>query len=215
MRILMALFGTLLSLNLYAQAAPYSEGKEYFAITPEVRPVDSSKIEVTEVFAYSCPHCFHFEPMVDAWAKKQGDDVKFVQSHAMWNPQMEPHLRGFYTSIALKIKDKTHMAVFNALHMEHKTLSSAEEWAELFALYGVPKEKALSTYNSFGVSSQIKQAEARARNYKITSTPEMVVEGRYRINASAAGGHEAMLQVVDYLVAKVRAERARSVAPAN
>ena len=210
MRILVALLGWMISWNLYAQAAPYTEGKEYMEIVPAVRGADESKIEVTEVFAYSCPHCFHFEPIVEAWAKKQKPDVKFIQSHAMWSPQMEPHLRGFYTSIALKIKNKTHMAVFNAIHLEHKNLVNAEQWADFFATYGISKEKAISTYNSFGVSSQIKQAEARARSYKITSTPEMVVDGKYRIGAREAGGQEEMLKVVDYLVTKIRAERARA-----
>ena len=132
MRILVAFMGAFLSLGVAAQALKYTEGKDYQLITPAVATADSSKIEVTEVFAYSCPHCFHFEPLVEAWAKKQGVDVSFVQSHAMWTPQMEPHLRGFYTSITLGIKNKTHMAVFNTLHIEHKNLGNAEQWADFF-----------------------------------------------------------------------------------
>ena len=85
---------------------------------------------------------------------------------------------------------------------------TAEQWADFFTNYGVDKAKALSTYNSFGVTSQIKQAEARARSYKITGTPEMVVDGKYRISSRLAGGHAEMLKVVDFLVAKIRAERA-------
>jgi protein dithiol oxidoreductase (disulfide-forming) len=207
MRILVALMGAFLSFGVAAQALKYTEGKEYQLITPAVATADSSKIEVTEVFAYSCPHCFHFEPMVSAWAKKQAADVQFIQTHAMWSPQMEPHLRGFYTAVTLKIKDKTHLAAFNAIHLEHKNLDNAEQWADFFSLYGVPKEKAIKTYNSFGVSSQIKQAEARQRGYKVTGTPEMVVEGKYRISSRETGGQKEMLEVVDFLVEKVRRER--------
>jgi protein dithiol oxidoreductase (disulfide-forming) len=209
MRVLVALLGLMLSLNLYAQMAPYAEGKQYFAITPAVATADPSKIEVTEVFAYSCPHCFHFEPIVEAWAAKQKSDVNFVQSHAMWFPAMEPHLRGFYTSLTLGIKDKTHMAAFNAMHLEHKNLANAEQWADFFETFDVPRDKALSTYNSIEVTNLVKQAETRARDYKITSTPEMVVEGKYRVSTRDAGGQEEMLKVVDYLVAKERADRNR------
>lgn len=209
MRILVALLGLVFSLSACAQEASseYQEGKHYEVLEQAVRTTDPSKIEVAEVFAYSCPHCFDFEPLLHAWEKKQAGDVYLSQTHAMWNPQMEPMVRGYYTSIALKVKEKTHMDVFKALHLEHKQIVTAEQWAEFFSGYGIDKAKALSTFNSFGVTSQIKQAEARARSYKVTGTPEMVVDGKYRISARLAGGHAEMLKVVDFLVAKVRAER--------
>lgn len=210
MRILVALVGLVFSLSACAQeqAGTYKEGQHYVVLEQPVRTSDPSKIEVAEVFSYSCPHCFDFEPMLQAWEKQQPEDVYLSQTHAMWSPQMEPLIRGYYTSIALKIKDKTHMAIFNALHLERKSINNADQWADFFATYGVEKAKTLSTYNSFGVTSQIKQAEARARGYKITGTPEMVVDGKYRITSRLAGGHAEMLKVVDFLVAKIRAERA-------
>lgn len=209
MRILVALLGLVFSLNACAQEASseYQEGKHYEILEQAVRTTDPSKIEVAEVFAYSCSHCFDFEPLIQAWEKKQPADVYLSQTHAMWNPQMEPLVRGYYTSIALKVKEKTHMAIFNALHLERKQIVTAEQWADFFAAYGVDKAKALSTFNSFGVTSQIKQAEARARGFKVTGTPEMVVEGKYRVSSRLAGSHAEMLKVVDFLVAKTRAER--------
>lgn len=209
MRILVALMGLVFSLSVCAQEkqSEYLEGQHYVLLEQPVRTADPSKIEVAEVFAYSCPHCFHFEPLLHAWEKKQLADVYLVQTHAMWNPQMEPLIRGYYTSVTLKIKEQSHMAVFNALHMEQKNLNTAEQWADFFAAYGVDKAKAISTYSSFGVTSQIKQAEARARGYKVTGTPEMVVNGKYRISSRLAGGHEEMLKVVDFLVAKERAAK--------
>ena len=209
MRMLAALMGLVFSLSACAQEASseYLEGQHYVSLEQPVRTSDPSKIEVAEVFAYSCPHCFDFEPLLHAWEKKQAGDVYLSQTHAMWNPQMEPLVRGYYTSIALKVKEKTHMDVFKAMHLEGKQIVTAEQWADFFAAYGVDKAKGLSTFNSFGVTSQIKQAEARARGYKVTGTPEMLVEGKYRVSARLAGGHAEMLKVVDFLVAKARAER--------
>lgn len=209
MRILVALLGLVFSLSACAQdkAEEYLEGKQYVLLEQPVRTADPSKIEVAEVFAYSCPHCFHFEPLLQAWEKKQAGDVYVVQTHAMWNAGMEPLMRGYYTSVTLKIKDKAHMAVFNALHLEHKSFNSAEDWADFFVAYGVDKAKTISTYNSFGVTSQIKQAEARARSYKVTGTPELVVNGKYRVSSRLTGGHEEMLKVVDFLIAKERAAK--------
>ena len=212
MRVFVALIGLVLSLSACAQESTekYLEGRDYFLLEQPVRTADASKIEVAEVFSYHCSHCLHFESILQAWEKQQLKDVNFVQTHAQWNAQMEPLIRGYYTSVALKIKDKTHMAIFNAFQVEHKPFATAEDWADFFAGYGVDKQKAISTYNSFGVNSQILQAVARAKGYKISGTPEMVVEGKYRISSRLEGGQEAMLKVVDFLVAKVRAERAQA-----
>lgn len=216
MRILVALSSIFLSLAAFAAEAPpaadkavtYTAGKEYEVLAEPVRPLDPNKIEVSEVFAYTCPHCMHFEPLIEAWIKKQQSDVSLVQIHTMWAPQMEPYQRGYYTVLTLKVKDKVQLAVFDAVHTQHKELSNAQAWADFLAPYGVDKKAVLSTYDSFGVTSQIKQADARTRGYKITGTPELVVDGKYRINATMAGGHEGMLKVAQFLVDKIRAERA-------
>jgi len=215
MRILVALASVLFSFAAFAadttptaDQTTFTEGKEYVVLTEPVRPADPSKIEVSEVFAYTCPHCMHFEPLVEAWIKKQQPDVNLVQIHTMWSPQMEPYQRGYYTVVTLKVKDKVQLAVFDAVHTKHIELSNAQAWADFLATYGVDKKAVLSTYDSFGVTSQIKQADARTRGYKITGTPELVIDGKYRISSTTAGGHEGMLKVAQYLVDKIRAERA-------
>ncbi len=219
MRILVALTGMLFSLSVFAAntssvvvassaaAVNYIEGKDYTLLDEPVRPTNPSKIEVAEVFAYTCPHCMHFEPILDAWAKKQPADVNFVQTHTSWRADMEPYQRGFYTAVTLKVKDKVQMAVFNAIHVERKELATAQAWADFLSAYGVDKQTVLKTYDSFGVTSQINQANARTRAYKTTGTPEMVVEGKYRISTRTSGTQEDMLKVVQFLIDKSRAER--------
>jgi protein dithiol oxidoreductase (disulfide-forming) len=189
------------------QKVSYIEGKDYMLIEEPVRTADPSKIEVAEVFAYTCPHCFHFQPLLDAWAKKQPADVALVQTHTKWGPQMEPYQRGFYTMVALKVKDKAQMVVFNAIHVERKELNTAQAWADLLAPLGVDKQSVLKTFDSFGVTSQINQADARTRGYKISGTPELVVEGKYRISTRSGGSQEDLLKVAQFLIEKVRAER--------
>jgi len=198
--------GLLMSfLASFASAENYSEGKDYVQLPEQVRPADPSKIEVAEVFSYACPHCFHFEPLLSAWAKKQPADVLLVQTHASFGrPDWTSYQRGYYTAIALKIKDKVQDPIFNNIHVAHKELSSPQDWADFFANYGVDKETTLKTFNSFWVNSQINQAEARTRNFKVNSTPTLVVDGKYRITATK---HEDMLAIAQFLVDKARAER--------
>ena len=65
-------------------------------------------------------------------------------------------------------------------------------------------------FNSFGVTSQVRQAESRARSARITGTPEMVVAGKYRISTRKAGSQAAMLKIAEFLIEKERAAAAGS-----
>lgn len=190
-----------------AAAQAFKAGEHYAVLDTPVRTSNPNKIEVTEVFWYGCSHCFHFESSVQQWKKTIAEDVNFRHSPAMWNGPMEIHARAFYTAKALGVMDKLHQPLFNALNLERRALKNADEIGALFATHGVAKADFLKAFNSFGVTSQVKQADARARSYKITGTPEMIVEGKYRVSARSAGGQGKMLEVVNYLVEMERAKR--------
>ena len=56
--------------------------------------------------------------------------------------------------------------------------------------------------------SKVQQAQNRIRkNYLIQGTPEIIVNGKYRISGSMAGGQAQMLEVADYLIALERQEK--------
>ena len=211
MRSILAVFALMMSLVACADEqspkAVYKEGTHFAVLDNPVRTRNPNKIEVTEVFWYGCGHCFKFEPMVHQWEKQQAEDVDFQQSPAMWNGAMEIHARAYYVSKALGVLDLTHQPMFNALNLQRKPLNNVDQLGAFFAELGVDSDKFQKAYKSFGVNSQVKQADARARSYKITGTPEIVVDGKYRVSARMAGGQAEMLKVVDYLVAKIRAEK--------
>ena len=205
----MRMFAVLVGLVLgavvsVANAAGYTEGKDYEVLATQVRPADASKIEVAEVFSFLCPHCHRFEPLIQAWAKKQPADVVLVQTHASFNHNWPIYQRGFYTMQALGVKDKAQEGVFTSIYVGKQEMLTAEAWANFLVTYGVDKQKTLSTFNSFGVNSQVKQADNRVRDLKITSTPSVIVDGRFRVLVS---NHEEMLKVAQFLVDKVRTER--------
>ena len=212
MRMFAALIGLVVGFSVAATsfaasvAAGYTEGKDYVVLAQRVVPADAKKIEVAEFFSYACPSCYKFEPHLQAWAKKLPADVALVQTHVSFNrPDWANYQRGYYTILSLGVKDKVQEAVFNSIYIANKNLSGAQDWANFLSLYGVDKQKTLSTYNSFGVNSQVKQAEARARDFKIPSTPALIVDGRFRITVTS---QEEMIRVAQFLVDKVRAARA-------
>lgn len=188
-------------------AEEYVEGTHYELISPAVRTADSEKIEVAEFFWYGCGHCYTFEPVLTQWKKGLADDVDFRGSPAIWNAKMEIHASAFYTAEVLGVLDTMHPIIFQAMNVDGKRLSSESEIKELFTANGVAADDFDKAFNSFGVSSQVRQANSRARAAKITGTPALMVNGKYQISTRQAGSQAGMLKVADYLIAKERAAK--------
>ncbi len=211
MRILTLVLGFVVALGACAQEpapAKYTEGKDYKVLAKPVRTITPGKIEVTEAFSYTCGHCYNFEPRIHAWEKAMPEDVALVKLPVIWRPSMQMLARIMYTGQALGMQHEVDARVFAAIHKEKNKLASEGAIAAIFEELGVDKDKFKKTFNSFGVSSKVQQADARTRNMKVTGTPQMIVDGRFTVAATKGMGHEGMLEVVDFLVAKVRAERA-------
>jgi thiol:disulfide interchange protein DsbA len=86
------------------------------------------------------------------------------------------------------------------MNLKKNKLASKKAIGKVFLAQGVDLDKFNKTFDSFGVVSATKQADARQRSYNVRGTPEMVVNGKYRINAKMAGGQGGMLKVADYLI---------------
>lgn len=196
---------SLLTLPFVAQAEEaFVAGKDYDIINPALRTAEPDKIEAVEFFWYGCGHCYSFEPVLAKWKKTLGDDVAFRGIPAMWGGAMEQHAKAYYAARVLGVAEKMDQAMFQALNVDRKPLRSDDEIAELFVQNGVAEEDFYKAYNSFGVSSQVRQANATARAAKITGTPAMMVNGKYLIGPRKAGSTANMLKIADFLIEKER-----------
>ncbi|MFL0797794.1 MAG: thiol:disulfide interchange protein DsbA/DsbL [Cellvibrionaceae bacterium] len=182
----------------------FMPGVNYEELEPQ-RTADVNRIEVKEVFWYGCSHCFSFEPLIKSWKQQQPADVQFIGMPAMWNPQMAVHARIYYTAQELSVLDAVHDAVFKAMNLNKKRMLDEKDIVPVFEAAGIDKAAFDKAWKSFTVSANVKRAQQLAPKYRIQGTPEMVVNGKYRVSAGMNGGQKGMLQVVDFLVAKERA----------
>ena len=113
----------------------------------------------------------------------------------------------YYTAEVLGVLETMGPVLFKAMNVDRKRLQSEDEIRELFVANGVSAQDFDKAFESFGVDSMVRQATARARAAKISGTPSLMVEGKYRVSARKAGGQAGMLEVVDFLVAKERQAR--------
>jgi thiol:disulfide interchange protein DsbA len=192
---------------------------EPYVTLPNPQPTDTGKkVEVIEFFAYYCPHCYAFEPMLEAWVKKQGDNIVFKRVHVPRDATVRPQQRLFFTHEAMDLLDQYHQKAFDAMHVQHLRLSSDEQVFDWAAQNGIDRAKFIETYRSFGIQARVTRAAAMLDAYGVDRWPLVVVDGRWVTSPSHAGaaaggaGNEAQqqqlaLQVMDDLVAKAKAAR--------
>ena len=138
------------------------------------------------------------------WKKSKAEDVEFMRTPAVWAKQMKAHAALYYVAESFGLPESVHTDLFVLLTKESK-LEDKNRFASVFANYDVSKEDFLKAYDSFSIKAKVKQGENRVRrNYKVGGTPEVVVNGKYRITLRMAGGPVQLFQVVDFLVDKER-----------
>ena len=189
-----------------AQEGPlkYQEGTHYLKVSqPEKPNTKAGKVQVAEVFSYSCGHCFRFDPTVDKWkADEMADNVEFVRvPTALGRPQNLMHSRAYYTAEILDVLPQVHPAIFKAIHVDKKSLYDEDQIAELFEDAGVDADTFKQTFNSFGVESRVKRAEATVRQWAVRSVPTVVVDGTYWTHGRTAGSNAKALEVANFLAA--------------
>jgi thiol:disulfide interchange protein DsbA len=182
-------------------ARTWTAGADYTLIEPPQPTSTGDKVEVVEVFSYACPHCAHFQPYADELKSKLPANAQFVLIPAVFNPSWEPFARAFYTAQTLGLVDKTHQALFDALHRDHLPLGSLEALANFYADYGTSSGNFLSTANSFVIDAKMSHGADLIRSYGIEATPTLVVNGKYRIGANSQRniGFAEMIQIALYL----------------
>ncbi|MBT4348769.1 MAG: thiol:disulfide interchange protein DsbA/DsbL [Methylococcales bacterium] len=176
--------------------------KGYENVAP-VQPVElAGKVEVLEFFWYGCPHCFSFEPVLNEWVKKQSDKINFVRVPAVFSKRWGRHAKAYFTAQALGVSEQLHADFFNAIQIKKQRLETEDQLVEFFVAHGVNEQDFRNAYQSFLVDAKMRQAKSMGPRYGVTSVPTIIINGKYRSNASIAGGQAKMLGVMDQLVAE-------------
>ena len=182
-------------------------GKDYVEISggQAFTPV-AGKVEVAEVFGYTCPHCAQFQPLIDSWKGKQPADVNVISVPAAFGGYWVTYARAFFAAEALGVLDKSHDAMFNALHVARSLSleSTPEQIGQFYAQFGVDPKTFASTMKGFAVETKLNRAKQFAMRSKVEGTPSLVVNGKYLVNVDERG-YEVMFNTVEHLVARERA----------
>lgn len=205
---LMLLLLTTLPVAAFAAGnpAPLVEGKDYELIAnPAPFEPLAGKVEVTEVFGYTCGHCAHFEPQLHAWTAKLPADVRFTPVPAVFGGQWDSFARAYYAAEQLGVAKRSHQAMFDALH-ERRSLPmqnvSPQELAGFYANYGIIPDRFIETLKDAKLEQKLKAAREFAMRTGVRGTPSLIVNGKYLVKGSS---FDDMLRISDALIARERA----------
>ncbi|MEO5606514.1 MAG: thiol:disulfide interchange protein DsbA/DsbL [Polaromonas sp.] len=196
---------TLAQAQAQAPAQSFKSGRDYLTLDkPAPTEAAAGNVEVVEFFWYNCPHCNAFEPMFDAWAKKQPKDVSIRRAPVAFRPDFEPQQRLYFVLEGLGKVDELHKKVFNAIHVEKQQLNTADQISAWMEKQGIPKAKFMELYNSFTVSTKVRKATQLQDAYALDGVPALGIAGRYFTSGTQAKTLERSLQVADALIVQAR-----------
>ncbi|KQQ33801.1 disulfide bond formation protein DsbA [Duganella sp. Leaf126] len=205
-------------LSASASPADPKNGVEYRTLsTPQ--QADAKKVEVIEFFDYACPHCYALDPSLQAWVKKQGNNIVFKRVHISRTGTDLPQQKMFYTLESMGLmNDAMNTKIFNEMHVNRNRMNRDELVFDFIAKQGVDRQKFIDTYRGFGVQGHVRKATSMMETYGVDSWPMFAIDGKYVTSPAMSdeGAKSATteaqlqaqgLQVMDVLVAKAKAEK--------
>jgi thiol:disulfide interchange protein DsbA len=203
-----------------ASAATWESGKHYTVLPqPQRTNVPAGKVEVMEVFSYGCPACNGFLPVMKKLKTSLPANAQITYLPASWNAaeNWPVFQRAYLTAEALGIAEKAHEEMFKAIWTTggelsiveadgqrlKKKLPTIEDAAKFYQrVTGYKAADFVAAAKSFSVDMKMRQADAQIIAMRVSGTPTLVINGKYRINNENLPSTHAIIDLTKFLVAK-------------
>ena len=184
-----------------AQRIAPKEGVDYIRLGRPA-PTDSpaGQVEVVEFFAYSCVHCYNFEPLFEEWIQKKPAHVTVKRVPVAFSQAFVPMQRLYYTLEEMQLVDKLHAPFFKAIHADRQPLTTPANITEWVVRQGVDRAKFTEVYNSGAINTRAQRATALQEAYAVEGTPALGVAGKFYIG----GQGPRTLVIANALIAEAR-----------
>ena len=205
-----ALAATTLGLGLHraasAQAGAPVTASDYTRIaTPVPVSTPPGTVDVVEFFSYACPHCFEFEPTLEAWLAHKPAEIRFRRAPVPFMMNFRNFQPMYFALESLGLADALQQKVFNAVHVEHLRLDTPEAIAAFVTKNGVDAKKFMAVFNGFSTGLKATQASQQYDASGAGGVPTLMVQGRFLTSPVIARSETRALAVVEFLAAQVRA----------
>lgn len=206
-RRLLAASGAALSLTalpFMADAAAVA-GKDYLLVRPAV-PMTGKPVIIHDFFAYTCPHCLTFAPVLEEFVASLPKDgsVKVIPAPVAWNSTYEIFPRTYFAFEALGKLPELHMPFWEWVIKEEHDWKSTEDMSadvtKWVTGHGIGEAAWKRTLAGFSVVAKSRQASALWQSYGVDSTPSVGVAGKYLTAPHLAGTRRRTIDVLRELI---------------
>lgn len=185
-----------------ALAEDPTQGKDYTVLQSAscIAPT-ASTVEVVEVFAYSCIHCYRLEQSIKGWTESLPAGVTYYKVPVTWG-QEEPLARLYWSMKTVgEASFANDMAIFREIHVRRSPFSSDQHTAAIAQRIGLDAKRLARAGKSFLVNSRLKRGTNLVRSWRVTGTPAFVVAGKYRVASTRENllSQAKVLEVVRWL----------------
>jgi thiol:disulfide interchange protein DsbA len=186
-----------------ANAATPIEGRDYIRLkSGSSLSTPAGQVEVVEFFSYACPACYAFDPHVRAWKAKLPSNVRFLYLPMDFRPDFVQYARAYYAAESLGIAEKSHTAVFKAIHETRQLpgegpAQNPATIANFYAQFGVSAADFRKSMESFSVQMKVANAREFAARSQVASTPTLLIDGRYLVRGNS---WQEMLRIAGELI---------------
>lgn len=198
---------------LAAEKRPAVAGKDYIIVRPAVN-YPERPILVHNFFAYTCPHCLSFEPVIDKFAEelKAMPDVKYVVSPVAWNNDLDIFTSVYYSLEAMNRLTDLHLPFWNwVIREDHENWTTAESIAkdveQFMGRNGIKGDDWNKMLKSFSIVSKTRQAARTWKHYGVDSTPSIGIAGRFITAPHLVGTREGAIDMTRELIRRIRSEK--------
>lgn len=198
-------------LALTTSSGEFTDGLHYRTLATPVDPsVAGDKISVREFFWYGCPHCRAFESKVKKWLQTIPADVDFEPLPVAWNDPTRLHAGVFYVARDAQNAEQLHDKLFDLiidLRQERNPASQIEQIGLLLSEHGIDPASLDSQLKSSAIQNKVSESEQLMRQAEVSSTPAVMVDGRWVVLNNESVATSGVFAVIDHLIQKARAAR--------
>lgn len=163
-----------------AKIAVCQSSQQYRTLPQSTQKPPKGKIEVIEFFMYSSPVSLGLEPQVNSWVKNLPKDVIFRRLAVALSAVYEQQARLFFALETMGLLDKLHPKVcFAVTQKQLSLLGDQETFADWVSSQGVDRAKFLQVYNSFSVTTRVKQARQLFDRSQLDTVPIFLINGQF------------------------------------
>ncbi len=205
---------TIIFLSLFfiaglAQASPhpqrlFQKDISYKEIEGATSNYQGGQVEVLELLWYGCQTCYLVQSAFEQWSASAGSTIKYQRMPAVTQDDMILLARTYYAAEVLNVLPKTHQPLFTAIHDARRKMQSETDVIEFFEEQGVAAKDFTQALNSNYVNGKLRRARIMSERFGIQGVPSVIVDGKYLVDASMVRSPAEFVEVIDYLVNKVK-----------